>query len=82
MLTVRELKDILADAIEQIEDFDDDAEVKTVSNTYFVKGNNVLGTYDGFLSLSDIEVIDDYDDDEEFNEDDYDEENYDEDDEY
>lgn len=71
MLTVQELRDLLVSAIEDLEDYDSDAEVVTTTNTYFLKhARNILETRGGYLDLSNIEVICDEEDDD-FDEDTY-----------
>lgn len=57
-MTVGELKNVLQDVLEQLEDFEDDSNIKLVSNTYFL-GNahyflGVSGYDGGYLSLDSI----------------------------
>lgn len=62
-IKVSKLKQILENALSDLEGLDDDQEVKLVSNTYFLgHANYFLGIsgYDGgYLDLNDIEVEDD-----------------------
>lgn len=67
MVTVGEIKQILQDSLDQLEDYDDSDEVKSVSNTYFLRGcEHFLGiSSEGYINLSDIEVKDKDEEDEE-----------------
>lgn len=68
-ITVSDLKDILQNALDNLEDFDDNQKVQLVSNTYFLgNANQFLGIsgYDGgYLDLNDIEIEEDEEDEEE-----------------
>lgn len=66
-MKVKELKDLLEEVLDSLEDYEDDQEIRLVSNTYFLgHANYFLGIsgYDGgYLNLRDIRVDDDEDDD-------------------
>lgn len=68
-ITVSDLKDILQNALDNLEDYDDNQKVRLVSNTYFLgHANQFLGIsgYDGgYLDLNDIEIEEDEEDEEE-----------------
>lgn len=63
-LTVGKLIRILNDALEQLEDYDDSDVVLTKSNTYFVN-TPFLGTRYGYIDLNNIEVEEQWDDEDE-----------------
>ena len=67
-ITVGELKDILQNALDNLDDYEDDEKVSMVSNTYFLgHANHFLGIsgYDGgYLDLNNIEIEEEDDDDE------------------
>lgn len=50
-MKVKQLKEKLQDVLENLEVYDDDAEVKMYTNTYFVSGE-YIGTRQGFIPLS------------------------------
>ena len=62
-IKVSKLKQILENALSDLEGLDDDQEVKLVSNTYFLGHTNYflgISGYDGgYLDLNDIKVEDD-----------------------
>lgn len=68
-MTVKELKELLQEKIDILEQYEDNDEVKMVSNTYFLKGaTHFLGIsgYDGgYISLSSLEEEIEINDDEE-----------------
>lgn len=68
-IKVSDLKDILQNALENLEDYDDNQKVRLVSNTYFLgHANQFLGIsgYDGgYLDLNDIETEEDEENEEE-----------------
>lgn len=66
MLTVHRLKTIANAILEQIDGYDDDAEIYTLSNTYFCDGNNYLATNSGFVNYFDIRLADDEQNEEEY----------------
>lgn len=52
-MTIRDLKERLEDIINELEDYDEEEEIKVVSNTYHLKDkNNFLATTKGFIDLS------------------------------
>lgn len=59
MLTVYRLKVIAKAILEQIDGYDDDAEIYTLGNTFFCDGNNYLATNSGFVNYFDIRLADD-----------------------
>lgn len=59
MLTVYRLKVIAKAILEQIDGYDDDAEIYTIGNTFFCDGNNYLATNSGFVNYFDIRLADD-----------------------
>lgn len=65
-ITVSDLKNILQNALDNLEDYDDNQKVRLVSNTYFLgHANQFLGIsgYDGgYLDLNDIEIEEEDDD--------------------
>jgi hypothetical protein len=50
-MTIKNIKQILQDALNVLEDAKDDQEIKMQSNTYFVRAACFLGTREGFLAL-------------------------------
>ena len=52
-MTIRELKNHLQDVIDDLEcNYDDKAQVRVVSNTYFLRGaTHILETRQGFIDL-------------------------------
>jgi hypothetical protein len=57
-MTIKQLKRVLANALEECESFDDDRKLYLQSNTYFVNGANyflgVSGFDGGYLDLNKI----------------------------
>ena len=66
-MKVSKLKQYLQNAIEERDEFDDDDQVHMVTNTYYLKSSNFIGTHEGYVDLNDIQVDED---DEEENEED------------
>ena len=68
-LTVKRLREILEDALEQLDEYDDNDIVEASPNTYNLSAP-YLATYQGFVELDEIRVENwnDDDDEEEFNE--------------
>ena len=70
-MKVKDLKELLEQTLFQLEDYEDEDEVKMVSNTYFLNGAyhfiGIAGYNGGYISLDDIEIIkeDEEEDDEE-----------------
>lgn len=55
-LTVGELKEYLEGLVETLEDFNEDTEVRTVSNTYFINSDCFLAYgRQGFIDLGTLE---------------------------
>ena len=55
-LTVGELKEYLEELLESLEDFNEDTEVPTVSNTYFIHSDYFLAYgRQGFIDLGSLE---------------------------
>jgi hypothetical protein len=54
-MKVEKLKEILQNALDNLEDADENAEIKTVSNTYFLKNANCLISLGsaGYVNLDD-----------------------------
>lgn len=53
--TVGYIKNILQNALMELEEYDDGERVKVESNTYYIKGNNFLGlTSVGYIDLDNI----------------------------
>ena len=67
-MTVKKLKMILRSTLEDLEDYDDDQEVKMVSNTYFLGSVRyflgVSGYDGGYINLDN--PVDEEDDDDEY----------------
>ena len=62
-ITVAQLKDILNEALDELEDWDEDCIVRTVCNTYHLHGARYqLSVGDGYIALSDLDI--DYPDEE------------------
>ncbi len=66
-MKVSKLKQYLQNAIDELDEFNDDDQVHMVTNTYFLNGSNFIGTNEGYIDLDDIRVDED---DEEENEED------------
>lgn len=51
-MTIRELKEHLQSVLDDLDNFDDESEVRVVSNTYFLRGaTHILETRQGFIDL-------------------------------
>ena len=50
-MKVYQLKEKLQEFLEKLEGYDQDAELKTYTNTYWLHGDEFIATYDGFVSL-------------------------------
>jgi len=56
-MKIRQLKDILTDALNMCDDYEEEDEVVLQSNTYFVKNARfMLGVREGYLDLEKIDV--------------------------
>ena len=66
-MKVSKLKQYLQNAINELDEFNDDDKVHMVTNTYYLKSSNFIGTHEGYIDLNDIRVDED---DEEENEED------------
>lgn len=66
-MKVSKLKQYLQNAIDELDEFNDDDQVHMVTNTYFLNGSNFIGTHEGYVDLENIRVNED---DEEENEED------------
>ena len=67
-MKVSKLKQYLQNAIDELDEFNDDDQVHMVTNTYFLNSSNFIGTHEGYVDLDNIRVDDSDDDDEEENE--------------
>lgn len=58
-MKVKELKEMLLEYVDVLEQYEDDNEVKMVTNTYFLSDNRVFlgmaGYNGGYISLSNLE---------------------------
>ena len=61
MLTVHRLKTIANAILEQIDGYDDDAEIYTFHDTKLCHGNSYLATNSGFVNYFDITLKEDKD---------------------
>jgi len=50
-MTIKDLKKLLEQALENLDNFNDDDEVDLYSNTYFLKTDFFLATHKGFIDL-------------------------------
>lgn len=64
-MTVSELKDLLQQALDNLEDYDDNRELNIESNTYYVRGKYIGIPGVGFIPLNDPVAADDDEDEEE-----------------
>lgn len=70
-ITVKALKEKLQEVVDQLEELEEDAELRLVSNTYFLGHPKMfLGLRSGFISLDCIENSIECEDDEDWEEDD------------
>ena len=68
MTTVKDLREIAENILEQLEGLDEDGVIYTVHDTYYLRSNTILETRGGFLDYSNIHLQygeEDYEDDEE-----------------
>ena len=58
-MKVKELKEMLLEYVDVLEQYEDDNEIKMVTNTYFLSDNRVFlgmaGYNGGYISLSNLE---------------------------
>ena len=70
-MKIKDLKELLEEKLEILEQYDEDQEVKMVSNTYFLNGAReflgIAGYNGGYINLENLEdeIITDEDEDEE-----------------
>lgn len=57
VLTVADMKEILTEALEMLDNYDEDLELPLHSNTYYVRSDNFLATRQGFIEL-DPDILD------------------------
>ena len=51
-MTIKQLKEHLQSVLDDLDNFDDESEVRVVSNTYFLRGaTHILETRQGFIDL-------------------------------
>ena len=63
-MTIKQLKEHLQSVLDELDDFDDESEVRVVSNTYFLRGaTHILETRQGFIDLDNPVSESDEDDD-------------------
>ena len=63
-MTIKQLKEHLQSVLDELDDFDDESEVRVVSNTYFLRGaTHILETRQGFIDLDNPVKESDEDDD-------------------
>ena len=55
-MKVSKLKQYLQNAIDELDEFDDDDQVHMVSNTYYLKSSNFIGTHEGYVDLDHIRI--------------------------
>ena len=60
MTTVKELREIAQDILDQLEGMDDDQRLRVVGNTYFVDGFP-MEVCDGFIDYENIQIEEDDD---------------------
>ena len=51
-MKIAELKDMLQSTLNELEDYDDNNDVKLYTNTYFIHSSYFLATRDGFIDLN------------------------------
>ena len=60
-MKIEELKQLLIEVLDNLEQYDDKDEVKMVSNTYFLGNPNhflgIAGYNGGYIALDDIEIV-------------------------
>lgn len=59
-MKVKHLKEKIQNVLDTLDQYDDDQEVKTVSNTYWCRGDFMSVGREGFVSLSDPVENEDY----------------------
>ena len=59
-MKVKELKDLLSSILDNLDNFDDDDEIRKETNTYFLNGAEyflgIAGYNGGYIDLSNIEI--------------------------
>lgn len=69
-MTVRDLKELLEEKLEILEQYEDDDKIKMVTNTYFLGGASqflgISGYNGGYISLSALEEYIDTDEEEDY----------------
>lgn len=59
-MTVKELKDLLSSILDNLDNYDDNDEVKKETNTYFLQGTKyflgIAGYNGGYIDLANIEI--------------------------
>lgn len=70
-MKVKDLRELLEEKLEQLENLDDEAEIKMVTNTYFLHGAyhflGIAGYNGGYIDLDNLEeevIEEDYEDEE------------------
>ena len=62
-MTVKELKDLLSSILDNLDNYDDNDEVKKETNTYFLKGTKyflgIAGYNGGYIDLANIKIDED-----------------------
>lgn len=64
-MTVAELKDLLQQALDNLEDYEDNQKLNIKTNTYFVRGKFISIPGVGFIPLNDPVAADDDEDEQE-----------------
>lgn len=57
VLTVADMKNILNEALEILDNYDEDMAIPLENNTYFMRSDNFLATRQGFIEL-DSDILD------------------------
>ena len=59
-MTVKELKDLLSSILDNLDNYDDNDEVKKETNTYFLQGTKyflgIAGYNGGYIDLANIKI--------------------------
>ena len=55
-MKVSKLKQYLQNAIDELDEFNDDDQVHMVTNTYYLKSSNFIGTHEGYVDLGHIRI--------------------------
>lgn len=63
-MTVSDLKDLLQQALDNLENYDDNQKLEIKTNTYWVRGDFISITGKGFVQLNDPVATDDDEDEE------------------